>query len=373
MINIEINTSSRYEVLMGEGLLGSSGDIVCRALGLSSGEGTRLGIISDENVTRIYGGDDSILAGSLRDAGFSVHCFSFPGGEHNKNLDTVSNITDFLCENHFTRSDALVAFGGGITGDITGFAASIYMRGIPFIQVPSTLLSAVDSSVGGKTGVNNSYGKNLIGAFHQPAAVIFDPALLKTLSRDLLLDGMAEMLKAGFIGDMSIVSEAVGFGEGLLSDGENLTRLVAKAVAVKRDIVAEDEKEKGNRRLLNLGHTIAHSIETLSYFSISHGHAVAMGMRIIARAAAAQGWTDPAAGNMPQITDEVLNAFAFPEIPDFSAEDLTRIALHDKKAHGGSVSIVYPYRPGECRIIDVENNRLEAVIASGLCTYGKER
>lgn len=373
MINIEINTSSRYEVLMGEGILTRAGELITKALGLTSGEGTRLGIISDENVTRIYGGDDSVIAGSLRDAGFTVRCFTFPGGEHNKNLNTVSHITDFLCENHFTRSDALVAFGGGITGDITGFAASIYMRGIPFIQVPSTLLSAVDSSVGGKTGVNNSYGKNLIGAFHQPEAVIFDPTLLKTLSRDLLLDGMAEMLKAGFIGDMSIVSEAVDLGEGLLSDTEALTRLAAKAVAVKRDIVAEDEKEKGNRRLLNLGHTLAHSIEALSDFTVSHGHAVAMGMRIIAKAAAAQGWTDSSAGDMAQITDEALGAFGFPEMPDFSAGDLARIALHDKKAHAGSVSIVYPYRPGECRITDVENNRLEAVIASGLCTYGEER
>lgn len=364
MLKINVNVSTEYTVFIENGILKSAGKLISEALGTAN---LKLCLVTDATVDKLYCAEDSTIMTSLKDAGFDLYKYVFPGGEKSKTIETVSAITDYLCEKHFTRNDALVAFGGGITGDITGFAASIYMRGIPFIQMPTTLLAASDSSVGGKTGVNNSYGKNLVGAFHQPEAVIFDPELLNTLSRELLLDGMAEIIKSGFIGDPSILRDALEQGAGVFEDKDSLASLVAKAVTVKRDIVREDEFEGGKRKLLNLGHTIAHGIESLSNFRISHGNAVAMGMGIVSRAAEKKGWSPHFENGVCPLTHKLLEEFEYPQNIDFTPAQLAEAALHDKKAHKDSVSIVYPYTPGDCRIKEVRNEDLEEFIASGLC------
>lgn len=373
MIEINIETSSNYKVYIESGLLDKADELIKKAFNITGKPNMKLCVVSDETVGRLYGGNEGKLMKSLAHSGFTVESLRYPGGEQSKNIDTVTKITDFLSEKQFSRGDALVAFGGGITGDITGFAAAIYERGISFVQIPTTLLSAVDSSVGGKTGVNNNYGKNLIGAFHQPKTVIFDPDTLDTLSYELLLDGMAEIIKSGFIGDTSIIQDVRRLGRGIFENKSALTEIVAKAISVKRDIVRQDEFEHGPRRLLNLGHTLAHSIELLSNYEISHGKAVATGMAIISRAADNLGWSDSIAEESGEIREkpsriihELLDTFGYAKTSNFSAKALAQAALHDKKVRGDKVSLVYPYRTGECKIKDIKTDRLEEIISSGM-------
>ena len=297
MKKITVNASRKYDVIMEEGSLKKAGEYICQVLFSSADgspskapEGKKICIITDATVDKLYGQKDHDLWASLEDKSFDVHKYVFPGGESYKTLETVSGILEYLAENNFTRSDLLLALGGGITGDITGFAAATFLRGIEFVQVPTSLLAIVDSSVGGKTGVNLSSGKNLAGAFWQPSLVLFDPNVLDTLSYDLKLDGIAEAIKAGFIANADILSLIEEQND--LSDVSFLTYLAAMAVEVKRQVVEEDERESGSRQLLNLGHTIAHAIEKCSNYEISHGHAVAMGMAIISRAADDVGLCD---------------------------------------------------------------------------------
>ena len=214
MISIHVNASKEYDVILKAGVLSEAGALIREDLSRRRGtagilRSRRICIVTDETVADLYGGQQQTLFSSLRDAGFDVSRFVFPGGEDHKNMETIQQLLDHLTENRFSRTDLLVALGGGIVGDVTGFAAAIYLRGIDFVQIPTTLLAAVDSSVGGKTGVNLPAGKNLAGAFWQPNLVLFDPAVLTTLSQDLLLDGMAEILKAGFIADSTAIYAAL--------------------------------------------------------------------------------------------------------------------------------------------------------------------
>lgn len=245
-----------------------------------------------------------------------------------------------MAENKLTRSDFAVALGGGVTGDMTGLAASLYLRGIPFVQVPTTLLAAVDSSVGGKTAVNLTAGKNLMGAFYQPSLVLCDTDTLGTLSAEIFADGMAEVIKYGVIFDKELFDTVKG---GNISD--KLERIIARCVELKRDVVAKDEFDKGERQLLNFGHTMAHSIEKCSNFEISHGSAVAIGMVIAAKAGNALGWSDD------DCTDEIINANKNNSLPcecSFSPDELAQAALSDKKRAGDSIAFVAPRKIGEC-------------------------
>ena len=291
MQTIHVTASREYDCLLGSGLLDRAGelirsDLVSRRGAASAHKCRRICVVSDQNVSDLYGQEDHALIRSLKSAGFEISRFVFPGGEAHKNLQTVEALLDHLSENRFTRSDILAALGGGITGDITGFAAAVYQRGIEFVQIPTSLLAAVDSSVGGKTGVNLKAGKNLAGAFWQPNLVLFDPAVLATLSEELLLDGMAEILKAGFITDEGLLQDALALiggpqkqdspaliGGPQKQDGparslktcepDAFVPLIGRAIDIKRKIVEEDERESGSRKLLNLGHTLAHAIDQL--------------------------------------------------------------------------------------------------------------
>lgn len=367
MITIHVNASKEYDVILKSGVLSEAGKLIRRDLERRRGPAgllhcRRVLVISDETVGALYGGEHQALATSLRAAGFEVFRFTFPGGENHKNMETIGQILDCLTENHFSRTDLIVALGGGITGDVAGFAAAIYLRGIDFVQVPTSLLAAVDSSVGGKTGVNLPAGKNLAGAFWQPNLVLFDPAVLTTLSLPLLQDGLAEILKAGFIADNSVILDAMQLEPPIFDHPEAILRLIAKAVEIKRKIVEEDERESGQRKLLNLGHTIGHAIEKCSDFEISHGAAVAMGMAMIAKAAQAAGWT--AEGYGDDVVG-ILEYFGYELRSPYPVWALADVALNDKKVHGSQITLVIPEKPGHCILKDIPALELEDILKQG--------
>lgn len=356
MIKLTVNASRKYNVLMERGSLAKVGEYIPAATGC------KVCIVTDSVVDELYGQADHQLWKSLAGAGFDVYKYVFSEGEASKNMSTVTTILEFLAENEFTRSDLLLALGGGVVGDIAGFTAATYLRGIDFIQIPTTLLAVVDSSVGGKTGVNLSSGKNLAGAFYQPSLVLFDPDVLDTLSVELKLDGMAEAIKAGVIGDESIL-ETTSKSEFCLENKDLLTEIAAKAVEVKRMIVEEDEKEVGKRALLNLGHTAAHAIEKCSDYTISHGHAVAMGLAIVTTAAKAEEWCDDKCYSTIMNT---LNTFGFSLTCPYNAEELAGAALHDKKRKGDEMTLVIPKAIENCQLKKIPIEELLEFFAKGL-------
>lgn len=350
MNTVTVNASTKYDVLIGSGLLGQLGQqikAVCNA--------AKACIVSDSNVFPIYG---EAVANRLLDAGLEVTHFVFSAGEESKNPSVYFNLLNFLAENQITRTDCLIALGGGVVGDLTGFAAATYLRGIPYIQVPTTVLAAVDSSVGGKTAIDLPAGKNLCGAFYQPRLVLCDIDTLNTLPRDVFLDGCAEVIKYGVLYDPELFA-------CLSTSGPDFHRetVIARCVELKRDVVAEDEFDTGARMKLNLGHTIGHGIEAKSQFQVSHGKAVAIGMAIAARAAAKNNLCS--ANTTNQILT-CLGVFSLPTETTFSADDLFAYTLSDKKRSGGSVSLIIPAAIGDCRIIPTPVEELKSFIEAGL-------
>lgn len=357
MENIIVNTGKPYSVLIGQSLLHESGELI-KHYSNKPAAGRKLCIVTDDIVDRLY---RQSVEDALTSAGYSVIRYVFSHGEQHKSLETVGNLLEFLAENQMTRSDALIALGGGVTGDLTGFTAAIYLRGIDFYQLPTTLLAAVDSSVGGKTGVNLNGGKNLTGAFWQPGLVIYDTNTFTTLSDDLKLDGIAESIKSGIIGDPELFQ--------LMSANPDLTNLsglvtiVARSITVKKQLVEEDERDTGKRQLLNLGHTVGHAIESCSGYTISHGHAVAMGMKIVSLASEANGWCTKAAS--AQILD-CLDHYDFPESCPFNAEQLSAAAQTDKKRVGAQITLVIPEAIGRCTLKQLDIRELPAFIEKGV-------
>ncbi len=338
---INVDASKKYDVIIGEGILSSLGERCLSLFGKS-----RAVIVTDSNVKEHWLCETKK---SLNDSGFETVEFVFTAGENSKNPETLYALVEFMAENRITRSDFLVALGGGVTGDMTGLAASLYLRGIPFVQVPTTLLAAVDSSVGGKTAVNLKSGKNLMGAFCQPSLVLCDIRTLSTLPEAEFANGMAEVIKYGVIFDEDLFDK-VKSGD-VKSDMENI---VARCVELKRDVVIKDEFDSGERQLLNFGHTMAHSVEKCSNFEIPHGSAVAIGMVIAAKASYALGWSSE------DCTAAVIRANKNNNLPtecEFSSKDLADAALSDKKRSGGTINFVVPEILGKCvlRKIPVEN------------------
>ncbi len=332
MQTIKVNASKEYDVIIGNGILSELGE---RCVSLSGKR--RAIIVTDSNVAPLW---LSEAKSSLEKAGIDTVQFIFPAGEESKCKETLFELLEFMAESKLTRSDFAVALGGGVTGDMVGLASSLYLRGIPFVQVPTTLLAAVDSSVGGKTAVNLNAGKNLMGAFYQPSLVLCDTRTLDTLPDNIFSDGMAEVIKYGVIFDKNLFNKVRG-GD-VKSDIESI---IARCVELKRDVVARDEFDKGDRQLLNFGHTMAHSIEKCSNFEISHGSAVAIGMVIAARASAALGWSKE------DCTNEIINALKNNNLPTecgFSAKELADVALSDKKRSGDSITFVVPEANGNC-------------------------
>lgn len=351
MKTVEVDAAVRYNIVIDKGILPKSGDMIKE---VTSAE--RVAVITDDTVDKLY---SDIVMKSLSDAGFETFKFVFPHGEKSKNISTFSSILEFLAESGLTRTDALVALGGGVVGDVAGFAAASYLRGIDFIQIPTTLLACVDSSVGGKTAIDLKAGKNLAGAFYQPKLVIADFETLSTLTDGIFADGMAEVIKYGVIFDKAFFE--------FLRDNEakdNLEYVITRCVELKRDIVNADEKEKGVRALLNFGHTVGHAIEKCSGYKIPHGSAVAIGMVIISRAAYKCSFCDE---NYTDIIASLNRKYSLPVITDFSASELSSAAMADKKRAGDKIKLIIPEALGNCVIKSVPTSELEKIIGEGLC------
>ena len=347
---IQVHTAPAYEVSIGGGLLHTCGQRLREVLAPC-----RVAVITDSTVAPLY---LKTVTGSLEGAGFTVCSYIFPAGEGSKNFTTLSAILEFLAEQHLTRTDCVAALGGGVTGDMAGFAAACYLRGIRCVQLPTTLLSAVDSSVGGKTAIDLKAGKNLAGAFLQPAAVLCDTDCLRSLPPEVFADGAAEAIKTGVLDDESLFAL---FEDGTLTAAPE--EVIARCVGYKAGVVERDEKEQGERRLLNLGHTVGHAIEKCSGYAIPHGHAVAAGLAIIARSAEALGWTEaPIAGRIAACLakNDLLTGTAY------SAQALADAALADKKRAGGDITLVMPKRIGVCELKKVPVTELLPIIAAGL-------
>jgi len=323
--------------------------------------GKRSFVVSDDRVASLYG--QSLLA-SLRDVGLSCELFTFPQGEESKHLQTVAALASGLAASGADRKDALIALGGGVTGDIVGFLAAIYMRGIPFVQVPTTLLSQVDSSVGGKTGVDIPEGKNLIGVFYQPKAVFIDSSVLDSLPDEELLNGLAEVIKYGVIYDAAFFARLERQREAILGrDPAVLEEVIARCCEIKAAVVAADEKESDLRRILNFGHTIGHAVEGASGYTLAHGMAVAIGMAAVARLAVKKGLLSE--GEAKRLI-ALLGQYGMPvSIP--AGLDRGKISGYlktDKKAVGGRPFFVLPTAIGKVTITDdIADSILREILA----------
>lgn len=347
---IHVAASREYDVVIARGYLNELGARAAEII-----PGRKCVLIADSNVAPLCLGR---ALQSMRAAGFACHSFSFPAGEESKSAQTYLAILNFLAEKQLTRADVIVALGGGVTGDLTGFAAATYLRGVALIQVPTTLLACVDSSVGGKTAIDLPAGKNLAGAFYQPSLVLCDPDLLATLPEAVFADGCAEVIKYGMLGSRELL-------ERLLAApvAGQLEYVISKCVEMKRDIVEGDEFDTGRRQLLNLGHTFAHSIEKLSAYQISHGSAVAMGMALITRAAVKKQLCPPAC---LEVLLALLERCGLPSACPYPAAELAHIALSDKKRAGGSITLAVPEEPGRAELMRVPVEELENWAKAGI-------
>lgn len=352
MKQIQVNASRKYEVLIGRDILQDAGKHIAQVV-----KPCKCCIITDDVVEGLYAEQ---LRTSLAESGFESCQYVFANGEASKNLTTYSQILEYMASENLTRTDIVVALGGGVTGDMAGFAASSYLRGIEFIQIPTTLLAAVDSSVGGKTGVNLESGKNLVGSFWQPSLVLCDCNTFKTLSPDLMLDGISEAIKYGAIVDTDFF-HFIASGD-IFSD-EDLEEIVCHCVRIKSEIVEQDEKETGVRKLLNFGHTIGHAIEKCSNYEISHGHAVAIGMLIVAKASDKLGYSKE---HCVEPIEEILQKYHYPLECAYTPSELATVALNDKKRTGNSITLVLPSKIGECYLKKIDVSELENFIALGL-------
>lgn len=349
MKTVHVSTGNPYDIFIERGIIDNCGEYVKK---LSNAK--RVTVITDSNVAVHY---KWRVLNSLEKQGIKTETHIFQAGEESKTLSTISEMYNTLADFGMTRKDMIIALGGGITGDMAGFAAATYLRGIDFIQIPTSLLAQVDSSVGGKTGVDIPQGKNLVGAFHQPKAVLIDPDTLSTLPDLYLTDGMAEVIKYGCIKDSS-------FFDKLEAENafECIEDIIKTCVSIKRDVVSRDEREAGERMLLNFGHTLGHSIEKLYNFKgISHGMAVAIGMVLISRAGEKQGITK--FGTTDRII-KLCEKYGLPTSDKASFENMANAAQSDKKTAGGSISLVLLSEIGSSFTKKVElSNLLEFITA----------
>jgi len=328
---VQVDTARPYSVLIGRGALAA---LPQELKGVTRAR--RLMLVTDEQVAPLH---LERLQGLLTE--WEVHTHIFPAGEARKSMATILPLLEQLLEKGFDRADAILALGGGVVGDMAGFAAAVYMRGIDFVNIPTTLLSQVDSSVGGKTGVDLMGAKNMVGAFHQPRLVVCDTALLETLPAAVFADGCAEVIKYAFIGDEALLPL---LEKGIRKDTEEI---VFRCVRDKAEIVSGDEFDRGRRGLLNFGHTLGHAIEKCSGYAVSHGSAVAMGMLQMTRACERAGLCEKGVYDrlLPLIT-----AHGLPTGSPYSPEELMAAARSDKKKSGDGVSAIVPRRLCHCEI-----------------------
>jgi 3-dehydroquinate synthase len=327
------NRGGRYPVIIEENIISNAGAALKPLL-----KAKKLFIVTDENVARLY---LTPLQKSLEAAGFAFDAYILPAGEASKSIGKLEEILSAMAKAGISRTDAAIALGGGVVGDITGFAAAVYMRGVPYIQIPTTLLAQIDSAIGGKTAVNLKEGKNLAGAFYSPAAVLSDPLALETLSPKEKGEGRAEMIKYACIAD-------AGMFDALAQGKDELPRYIEICCAIKKRTVEEDELDTGIRMILNFGHTIGHAIEVCGCYSYSHGQAVAAGMAHITQKSEALGLTEP--GTAKKLVD-ILKQYDLPHaLPEELKDDILAVMARDKKLLSGKLNLVLLKRIGECFI-----------------------
>ena len=324
---VHVKTGVPYDVIIQRGILSECGVPVKKILPKAQS----CVIVSDSNVAPLYA--DTVKK-SLEEAGYKVSINIFPAGEENKRLPAIVGMYEAFTQAELSRSDFAVALGGGVTGDMCGFAAATYLRGIPFVQIPTTVLSQNDSSVGGKTGIDLDCGKNLVGSFHQPCLVLADADTLSTLPHRYVTDGFGEIIKHGCIKSADLFELIEEHG----ADINQIEELTARSVEIKAGVVERDEKESGERMLLNFGHTIGHAIEKCAHYTgIAHGEAVGIGMLVMARAGEAAGLS--AIGTSGRI-EAVLKKCGMPTGCDFSPEMICDASMLDKKRRGEYMNIV---------------------------------
>ncbi len=353
ILDIDLGERS-YPILIGAGLLQDT------ALLAGQLHARELLIVTDDNVGPLY---LERLAAALQ--GFRVGKLVLPAGEEHKTLATLARVLDALVDGRFNRDCAVVALGGGVIGDIAGFAAACYQRGVDFVQLPTTLLAQVDSSVGGKTGVNHPGGKNLIGAFHQPVAVIADTATLETLPERELKAGLAEVIKYGLIRDAGFLAWLEEHLEGLLArDPAALTTAIRRSCSCKAEIVARDEREQGERALLNFGHTFGHAIEAgAGYGAWLHGEAVAAGMMLATEMSQRLGWLGP--GDVARVRRLLERAGLRTEPPRFGGGKAMELMRMDKKVAAGRVRLVLLKALGQATVVaDYPDHELDSLLAA---------
>lgn len=344
---IHVDTGVAYDVTVGT-------DSTLNAVGFIRSEfpkARKLALVTDSTVDRLHG---DRIARMLEETGLQVERIVFPAGEKSKTIETYAELIRSLAVFRMTRKDLVVALGGGVTGDMAGFAAATYMRGIDFIQLPTTLLAMVDSSVGGKTAVDLPEGKNLVGAFHQPRAVFCDPEFLKTLPEEWRIDGMGEVLKYAILGDADLFARLEANPRAPIGADD-----IALCIRMKRDVVSRDEFETGERKFLNLGHTFAHAIEKLSGYSVSHGCSVSTGIALAARAAVKLGVLDDASSER---IVALVAAMGYATTIDYSAADMAKAMGGDKKVAGGNVDLILPTSIGKCMIRSTPLSELEDIL-----------
>ena len=335
---ITVKSQKQYQVIIGKGILDDIYNLSKDFLG------EKVAVITDDLVDKLY--SDRVIS-SLKSSGVKAFKFVIPNGEKSKNIDTLYQIVRFLAQNEFTRKDTIIALGGGVVGDISGFSASVYLSGINYIQVPTTLLAQIDSSVGGKTAIDIPEGKNLVGSFYQPSLVVVDINTLNSLDKAVYLDGMGEGVKYALLDKkiFDIVS----------SKDFDLLDFVYACIKYKADIVEIDEFERRERKLLNLGHTIAHGIEILSEFNISHGKAVSMGLKIVCKTSFNRGLINQKEKDeILSMLDKIIGQNDCP----FELNEILKIALVDKKRKGDAITLVMMGGIGKPLLQEVKINQL---------------
>ena len=348
MDTVRVKTASAYDVCIGAGLLSQVGSR-CRALCKAE----TAAVVSDDTVFSRYG---QTVCVCLESAGFRVVPFVFPHGEASKNLSTYAELLQFLAEKRITRADLAVALGGGVVGDLTGFAAATYLRGISYVQIPTTLLAAVDSSVGGKTGIDLPAGKNLVGCFYQPSLVLTDTDVIAELPEEVFRCGCAEVIKYAMLDEELFASLAARPVK------EQLANVICRCVQIKSELVRRDEHDLGDRRLLNFGHTFAHAVEVCSRYTVPHGDAVAVGMAMMTRSAVSYGSCDHDV--LLRLT-ALLAQYGLPTETDFSADMLFGAICADKKIGGEKISLLVPRAVGKVCVHEIPLTELPCWLRAG--------
>ncbi len=349
MKRIVVKSSKKYTIIIDKGILSETYERIQPVL-----KGSIVYIVTDDIVDSLYG---SVLADSFKNSGIHAYKYVIPNGEISKNSDNYISILNDMANKGISRSDTLIAFGGGVPGDLGGFAAATYQRGISLIQIPTTLLAAVDSSVGGKTAIDLKEGKNLAGAFYQPDMVICDLSLMNTLPDIVFKDGCAEVIKYG------ILSGNPPFEQIRKPIKKNIESIVYRCIKIKRDLVQKDEKDTGIRQLLNLGHTVAHAIELLSGYTISHGAAVAKGLHLVTKISYTQGICPKEV--FTQIND-ILNIYGFNTDSLYSAKDIANAIIMDKKRSNEYINLILIEDIGKCAIKKTNMADLDSMIQKAM-------